>query len=617
MVDHIIAAPFEQSIIVHAGPGAGKTFLIAQRIAYLLKSGLRKNSRIACITYTNTGVEEVVDKLIPTHFNHLPSDLYLDTIHSFLLEHVLRPYGHFLPEIPEDFKLTAPNGFVNRFITFEMRQLPEHRKQVFENIYCDLQGNYVCYRPVRVGNSNQYWTPTQQQMRSFKRKMHGEGFIDLPDVLWFSLRLLRLYPAIVESLACRFQSIIVDEFQDTTDLQVEILNILLAIGKTSLFIVGDPNQSIFSYAGSQPYLFTNYCQDPRFSCPACGEIVHRIPVNRRSSNPIITFLNKYSTIPGGQIPGNQDWANHNDPVRLIIGGIDRAPNVAQFQSMALSYFFQLVAQKGIDRNQEDSFGVYAHENKTVAALSRVSQGGGNIVVSDNFEQIKRYNKPLHRISNGLLTAIKHKQYGEWADAYSQVNDVLTYHFYGTSPTFCGYDDALIGLNRRLWGVVIWKVMQELPTNDQLSISEWLQEVKTLVSNSVSLVGGLNVRRKLSILDCRGAVGRYATRCTVADALSSVIRPRLHTENFRTIHGAKGTQRDAVLVYARDEDELEKWLLCNNIDQSETSRIGYVGFSRAKKILCIACESITRNQHQQLLQLPLNVFGLDNQPRLFP
>ena len=293
------------------------------------------------------------------------------------------------------------------------------------------------------------------------------------------------------------------------------------------------------------------------------------------------------------------------------------PNFTQFQSMALSYFFQLLEGTGIDQNQEDSFGVYAHENKTVAALNHVSQGGGNIVVSDDYEQIKRNNKPLYRISNGLLIAIKHKQFGEWTDAYSQVNDVLTYHFYGTSPAFCGYDDPQIGLNRQLWGVAIWKIMQELPDNDQLSISEWLQEIKTLISNSVSLVGGLNVRRKLGILDCRGAVGRYTTRCTVGDALSSVMRPRLHIENFRTIHGAKGTQRDAVLVYARDGNELEQWLLCNNLDLSETSRIGYVGFSRAKKILCIACESITRNQHQQFLELPLNVSELDNQPRLFP
>jgi hypothetical protein len=614
MVDHIITAPFEQSIIVHAGPGAGKTFLIAQRIAYLLKSGLRKNSRIACITYTNTGVEEVADELIPTHFNHLPSDLYLDTIHSFLLEHILKPYGHFLPEIPEGFRLTAPSGFVNRFITFEMRQLPEYRHQAFENIYYDPQGNYVCYRPI----GNQDWTPTQQQMRSFKRMMHSKGFIDLPDVLWFSLKLLRHYPAIAESMACRFETIIVDEFQDTTDLQVEILNILLAIGKTSLFIVGDPNQSIFVYAGARPHLFTNYCLDPKFRCPACGEIVHQIPVNRRSSIPIITFLNRYSTIPGGQVPGDQEWTNHNEPVRLFIGGIDRAPNVAQFQSMVLNKFFQLLKTNGIDQDQKDSFGVYAHENKTVAALNHVSQGGGNIVASDNYEQIKRNNKPLHRISSGLLIAIKHKQFGEWTDAYSQVNDVLTYHFYGTTPAFCRYDDPQIGLNRQLWGVAIWKIMQELPNNDQFSVSEWLQEVKTLVSNSISLVGGLNVRRKLNILDCRGeVVRRYAARCTVADALSSVMRPRLHTENFRTIHGAKGTQRDAVLAYARDANELEQWLLCNNIDQSETSRIGYVGFSRAKKILCIACESITRNQYQQLLQLPLNVFELDNQPRLFP
>ena len=96
-------------------------------------------------------------------------------------------------------------------------------------------------------------------------------------------------------------------------------------------------------------------------------------------DPIITFLNKYSTIPGGQVPGNQEWAKHNDPVHLIVGGIDRVSNATQFQSMVLSYFFQLLEQKGIDRNQEDSFGIYAYENKLVAALNHISQGGGNLI----------------------------------------------------------------------------------------------------------------------------------------------------------------------------------------------------------------------------------------------
>jgi DNA helicase-2/ATP-dependent DNA helicase PcrA len=618
MVNHVIDAPIEQSIIVHAGPGAGKTYLIAQRIAYLLKSGLRKNSRIACITYTNTGVDEVMDELIPTHFNHLPSEIYLNTIHSFLLEHILKPYSHFLPEIPSNFKLTPPNGFARRYPIFEMRTMSESKLKAFESIYYDVKGNYVCYRPVHIGKtSSKPWEPTQAQMSKFKNSMHREGYIDLPDVLWFSLKLLRSYPFITEALACRFQTIVVDEFQDTTDLQVEILNILHATGKTSFFIVGDPNQSIFSYAGSRPSLFANYCQDHKFLCLSCNEIAHPFRINRRSSESILRFLNKYSTIPEGQIPGEQEWANDNSDVLLIVGGINRIVNIERFRLMTLKHFFELMDGKGIDRNQNDSFGVFAYENKTVAILNQISQDESVIVRSNKYDQIKQANKPLYRFINGLLTAIKHKQFGEWSDAYSRVNDVLTYHFYGTSPLFCKYDNIEIGLNRQVWGVAIWKIMQGLSDNKDLSIYVWLQGVKVLISNSIILVGGRK-SKKLGMLDCRASVKKPATLCTVNDALLSIVRPRLHIENFRTIHGAKGTQRDAVLIYACDAEELTSWLLCENIDQSEKARIGYVGFSRAKKILCIACESITEAQHLQIKQkqLPLRIIELNEQPQLF-
>ena len=162
---------------------------------------------------------------------------------------------------------------------------------------------------------------------------------------------------------------------------------------------------------------------------------------------------------------------------------------------------------------------------------------------------------------------------------------------------------------------MWMIMQQLPENEDITVRAWLQEVKAIIADVIQTLGGINVRQRLALLDCRGSVKSHAEACSVAEVLSSIIRPGIHDENFRTIHGAKGTQKEAVLVYARSSQELEQWLFCADIGQNEQSRIGYVGFSRAKKILCISCETVTNDQHSRLQQLPAGIEILADQPPL--
>lgn len=616
MPEHIISVPVEQSIIVRAGPGAGKTYLIAQRIAYLLKTGIRKNSHVACITYTNTGIEEIEEELIPKHFSSKPNDLSLGTIHSFLIEYILKPYGHFLQDLPEGFLLTPPNGYVNRFIT--LRNLSPHKLPSFEAIGYDQDGDLICYRPIRQGNSDELWMPSDIQMREFKNKMHRAGYIDLYDVLFFSWKVLREFPFVTECLTSRFASILVDEFQDTTVIQNAILEIFLDSGKTSLFIVGDPDQSIFSFAGAKPQTFRDYFNDSRFHCEICGEIQHQVNVNRRSSQRVIDFLNTCSTISGGQIVVNQDWANYNQPVLVLTGGVEKDVDPIWFRKQALVHFFKLLETSGIDRDSPEAFGVLAHQNKLVALLNALDNDN-DVTTESPLDRVRKENRPLHRIVYNLILALKHKQVGEWAEAYQLVNQALTYHLYSTTPHFCAYDDQTIGVNRDLWRVSTWLIMDRLPDNQTLTIREWCGELKEVIADAIEQVreSGNSIRRKLGILDCRSnRVRQIAESSTVSEALSAVFRPNLLEENFRTIHKAKGTQRDAILVMADSVAEFEEWFFSPNLNDSEISRRGFVAFSRARKILCICCDSITSSQQQRLSNMNVELEIIQQQPSLF-
>ena len=182
-------------------------------------------------------------------------------------------------------------------------------------------------------------------------------------------------------------------------------------------------ESIFSFSGASPLIFQRLCQDDRFLCTQCGQIEHPLSQNRRSSQRIIDFLNRRSTMVSGQIPAEQAWVDFDLPVTVLIGGVDRSVDTNDFRSRALQHFFYLIEQNGLNRNQIDSFGVYAYENSIVAALSSVASTPDFQTISapSSLNQIRSTNRRLYRTVCSLCTALKHKQAGEWSDAHSAVN----------------------------------------------------------------------------------------------------------------------------------------------------------------------------------------------------
>jgi len=603
---HVLEAPIEQSIAIRAGPGAEKTYIIAQRVAYLIKRGLRKNSQIACITYTNTGIEEIEKELVPRHFPSKPRELFIGTIHSFLIDYILKPYGHFLPEIADEFKLTSPDGYAARFCPpWVKKGMLTHELQLFESIGYQLDGTLTCYRDIRG------WKPSAKQMKIFKNQMHRNGYIDLYDVLYFSWQILTEFPFIAECLTARFASILLDEFQDTTIVQNAILEIFQTNGRTSLFLVGDPDQSIFSFAGALPQTFQEHLCSSRFYCEACGKTEHEITGNRRSSRRILNFLNSISTMPTGQT-SLAAWADYPEPVRVLIAGQQHSDSTghSRFYTEVLQYFFDLIERKDINSDTAEAFCVLAYENKRVADIqalcSQESPGPASVL-----DDLKGVNRRLYRIVYELLVAIKHKREGEWRLAYEATDRALTCMvFDNANPGFCNYDDETVGLSRQVWPVVVWVVMEQLNADESQSLLAWCRTVKELIDRAVRQAGGRPIRQsKLGILDCRRRARKIAETCQVANELHAVIRPNLIGDNFRTIHKAKGIQREAVLVFAKNSSEFESWLFPLDISHDESSRRGYVAFSRARKILCICCETLPREQKQRLENRDLEVVTL--------
>jgi DNA helicase-2/ATP-dependent DNA helicase PcrA len=241
------------NLLLTACPGSGKTRVIVSKLVRCVDE-LRGTPRsAACITYTNTAVHEVEHRL-RSHIQ-LGDDTNFDvcTIHSFCLNYIFRPFRHHIRGYERGASVLTQDS--PEFLRFVDAACADHGRynlgfsdyEAFAHLQIDASGKpigpSISSGAVRVQEAELYWKLLQRN-----------GFVDFCLILYFSLKLLREHPEIADHLASKFAWLLIDEFQDTTDLQVEILSLVAERNRTRFFLVGDLFQSIFGFAGAKPEL---------------------------------------------------------------------------------------------------------------------------------------------------------------------------------------------------------------------------------------------------------------------------------------------------------------------------------------------------------------------------
>lgn len=240
----------QQEAVAHAGnfflyacPGSGKTRTTAARISRLAEEG----KRVASCSYTHVGVEQIAKNLTqasdhPGHFN--------GTLHRFLLEYVLYPFGHLVTRSDVSPRLIQDEA--DFWPTIMLAGDPRKRLKVTQ-FQMTRQGS----TEVRSVPPTLPLTPAQANAQggrdALKQKLSlaAHGYVSSSDAMYWALRVLESHPHLARAVAGRFDEIIVDEAQDTTDVQLECLRLLLATGSLqSLVLVGDTDQAIATYAGA-------------------------------------------------------------------------------------------------------------------------------------------------------------------------------------------------------------------------------------------------------------------------------------------------------------------------------------------------------------------------------
>ncbi len=237
-----------ENVLLVACPGSGKTRAIIAKLLRCAEEVRGTARRIACITYTNAAVHEIEYRLRSYGVAGEDDLCEVSTIHTFCLNNILRRFYWRLTEYCTGFTILPPE---------------DERYQEIVALVCDEYGLQSRDREAfELSSREPDGTPVgslaSEVMLDFWKRLRLQGFIDFPNIVYYSYRLTRDYPSIVDGLACRFAWVLVDEFQDTSVLQVEILKLIAARNRSRFFLVGDPCQSIFGFAGARPALMSEF-----------------------------------------------------------------------------------------------------------------------------------------------------------------------------------------------------------------------------------------------------------------------------------------------------------------------------------------------------------------------
>ncbi len=292
----------EGPLLVLAGAGSGKTRVIAHRVVHLMDKGVAPRSILA-VTFTNKAAAEMKERIVK-----LAADgdvkagaqrcrgLTVSTFHAFGVR-VLRKEHHHL-ELPAKFAIfdsgdqaslvkrllrdinVEDRRFdVPRLISILSRRRSGTKAQKSVTPTSPDDGDALAH-----GQDPEYELLADELLPRYELGLKAMGAVDFDDLLLLPLRLFKSRPDLLTNYQGRYRYLLVDEYQDTNQTQLELLELLAGM-RRNLCVVGDDDQSIYAWRGAQVENILSF--DKRF--PGCVEIF--LEQNYRSTGNVLDAAN--------------------------------------------------------------------------------------------------------------------------------------------------------------------------------------------------------------------------------------------------------------------------------------------------------------------------------------
>jgi DNA helicase-2/ATP-dependent DNA helicase PcrA len=229
-------------VLILAGAGSGKTSVITHRIAHLIKNLNTSPKTILGLTFTNKAAQEMRKRVAEMVDSKLAQDVMLCTFHSFCMQ-VLRKEIHHL-------------GYTKNFSLYDERDMRRLIQQLarlllqHEGELPSLEGTFEAIAKARnQAEEVQGDRLTKELYDRLQTAMRAYNAVDFDSLLSLTLQLFEKFPAVLKKYQDQFRYLMIDEYQDTNQVQYKIAS-LLAATHHNLCVVGDDDQAIYSWRGA-------------------------------------------------------------------------------------------------------------------------------------------------------------------------------------------------------------------------------------------------------------------------------------------------------------------------------------------------------------------------------
>lgn len=261
-------APLQRPLLVLAGAGSGKTGVMAARVQHMLAQGV-PSSTILAVTFTRAAEHAMRERLKSTLGAHTTKAIRVSTFHALALS-ICRMYADRLDNLSADFLVctTAQQMHVVAHAVAELRVRRAVAAAAAAGTLADgaqpqapaapVPPDAGCLLRALLQAKAQGRGPESMRDESlcfvwerYEAWLRERGALDMVDFVRVAARILSSVPAARDALRKAHAHVLVDEFQDTNALQLELLKLLAPPGAARLTVVGDDDQSIYAFQGAQ------------------------------------------------------------------------------------------------------------------------------------------------------------------------------------------------------------------------------------------------------------------------------------------------------------------------------------------------------------------------------
>lgn len=614
-IQHLATTTTDGPVVVVAGAGSGKTRVLTHRVAYLISLGVPA-SNILAITFTNKAASEMkerVEQLIGT------TGAWISTFHSMCVK-ILRRHSTLLG-IDSTFNIiddTDQQSIVRKILKDNNIDVSTSPKALVSMLMNMKQG-------VEYDLPYQAQEALETVYSEYERYLRVNHLLDFDDLLYKTLELFEAHPIVLNQYQEQFQYILVDEYQDTNDVQNKLV-LLLGAKHQNVFLVGDEDQSIYKFRGAN----FNHLRDFEDRFPNTKVI--KLEQNYRSTQTILDAANQviqqnkskhpkklWTDRGAGSLITYYRAVTDGDETLFVASEIERLI----MEGTPIDEIAVLYRANALSRRLEESlrhvnipYVVYGgvgffkrKEIKDVLAYLRLL-----VLPQDDWSFLRIINEPKRGLGDSSIQRIQQTASSMRLSLSDVAEQALELFPTRIANSLYSFHETMESIREQLEDVSLMQLVDIV-----------IEQTGYLAMLEAS--GDDGEFRYDNILELKTTFSEYASDELSNKELLLLIledlalftdqeQPSNEVVKLMTMHNAKGLEFSVVFLYAVEEGIFPSYRSSESEeDIEEERRLMYVGVTRAKDKLYITNSTI-RNQYGQTNMNPASRFIEEMDESLF-